>query len=640
MAKLVDNELLEALTNAREWVDAGHLAKMFRVTPKTVYNHVRRINEAKGDTLIESSARGYRLRDGDLSGTATPHDNKGSRADAILGRLLGPSTPVNMYDLADELHVADSTLQAELRRVRDEVSRFGIEIERKRDMISLSGSERDKRRLINHLITSQGSKGFAAFASSQLLNNTYESLSLVGLVSSILKDRGLVCNDYGINNIVLHLTVMIDRLRQGQTVDDEPPQPGTDAGSAWHASEEICAATSNMYGISTAKPEVYYLALTIALNTKDTEETEGLRESVTSYLSADEIERTREIVAALEQAYCLEPFDDTFETRLALHFHDLRKRAESGTYARNPLVARTKSAYPLVYDMSVFVANEFGKHYGLPVNEDEIAFLAFHIGGYFENNLLDTSRITCTLLYIGYHEMHLSAIDRINKVFGGEIAVTNVSSVSGCDLTEISSDLVLSPVPVHVPHARVTLIVNPILTNEDLNAIRSALDSILSQKRSGRMREVIRQYLRPDLFRRNHYAASRADMIRDLASDCVEKGLCDQDFYEDVLRREDMSSTAVGNQVAIPHSLAAPTRVPFFSVVVNGKPMEWGDQRVSMVLLIGISKNSRSSFRVLFDDILAILSRPANIAVLLECTDYDDFVARLEGLLSKRRENV
>lgn len=124
MAKLVDNELLEALTNAREWVDAGHLAKMFRVTPKTVYNHVRRINEAKGDTLIESSARGYRLRDGDLSGTATPHDNKGSRADAILGRLLGPSTPVNMYDLADELHVADSTLQAELRRVRDEVSRL------------------------------------------------------------------------------------------------------------------------------------------------------------------------------------------------------------------------------------------------------------------------------------------------------------------------------------------------------------------------------------------------------------------------------------------------------------------------------------------------------------------------------------
>ena len=640
MAKLEDNELVGALANARDWVDAGQLARMFRVTPKTVYNHVRRINEQAASPVIESSARGYLFVGNELSAKVGTQEEKGNRADAILGRLLGPSSPLNIYDLADELHIADSTLQTELRNMREETSRFGIKIERKRDMISLSGSERDKRRLINHLITSQGSEGFAAFASSQLLNNTYESISLIGLVSTVLKERGLTCNDYGINNIVLHLTVMIDRLRQGQTVDDDTPQPGQDAGSAWHASEEICSAISAMYKINTAKPEIYYLALTIALNTKGSEEGEGLRNSVTDYLSADEIEQTREIVAALEQAYCLEPFDDAFETRLALHFHDLRKRAESGTYARNPLVARTKSAYPLVYDMAVFVANEFSTHYHLSVNEHEIAFLAFHIGGYFENNLLDTSRITCTLLYIGYHEMHLAALERINKVFGGEIVVTNVSSVSACNLSEVSTDLVLSPVPVNAPHARTTLIVKPILTNEDLDDIRTALDTILAQKRSTRMQEAVRQYLRPDLFRRNYYVASRNDMIRDLARDCVVKGLCNEDFFEDVLRREAMSSTAIGNQVAIPHSLAVPTRVPFFSVVVNDKPMEWDDQRVSLVVLIGINKNSRSSFRILFDDVLAILSKPANIAVLLECKDYDDFISRLEGLLSKRHESA
>lgn len=640
MARLVDSELLDTLAGTNEWVEAGQLAEMFRVTPRTIYNHIRRINSTHDGTVIESSRQGYRLITKELADKATTNNNEGNRGDAILGHLLGPSAPINMYDLADELHMADSTLQVELHRVRAKVSKFGIEIEQHRNMLSLKGSEHSKRRLINHLITSQGSKGFSVFASSQLLNSTYKSIDLIELVSKTLRDKGLSCNDYGLNNIVLHLTVMIDRLRQGQTVDSSTLASNADGEVAWTASKEICAAISDVYRIRASESEVYYLALTITLNTQEMQEANSMRDSLLSYLSPEEIEQTRSIVSTLEQTYCLDPFDDTFETRLALHFHDLKKRAASGTYIRNPLATRTKMAYPLVYDMAVFVANEFGKCNGITINEDEIAFLAFHIGGYFENNLLDTSRITCTLLYIGYHEMHLSALDRINKVFDGKIAITNISSVSGCNLSEIASDLVLSPVPVQTPNARAVLIVNPILTDEDLDNIREALDAILSAKRAARMEDAIRQYLRPELFRKNHYVASRNEMIHDLTDVCVSKGLCNESFYEDVLRREGMSSTAIGNQVAIPHSLTALTREPFFSVVVNDRPMKWGEQRVSMVILIGISTNSRSSFRVLFDDMLAILGKPSNVAVLLGSGSYDDFVSRLEGLLTKQHENI
>lgn len=638
MAKLDDKDLLEALSNASDWVDAGRLAELLRVTPKTIYNHVRRLNERAASPLIESSDRGYRLVAGTdpAGGASTPGRN---RIDAILGRLLGTQAPISIYDLADELYMADSTLQVELRRVREEIGRFGITLSRKRDLISLSGTERDKRRLINHLIASQDTGSFAAFAGSQLLNSSYESLSLIEVVSDVLRTHGLGCTDYGLNNIALHVIVMVDRLRQHQTVSRDEIPTVDDAGAAWEASQAICAAISETFGITTTDSEVYYLALTIALNTNILHEPSQLKQSIASYLTADELTQTREIVAGLERAYCLDMFDEAFDTRLALHFHDLRKRAASGSYVRNPLAARTKSAYPLVYDMAVFLANEFSRETGLTVNEDEIAFLAFHLGGYFEHNLLDTSKITCSLLYIGYHEMHLGSLEKINQVFGDEIAITNVSSISSCNLSMLSSDLVLTPIPLEVPDARMTLVVNPMLTREDLSKIRSAVDSILAAKRSRRMEGVIRQYLRPDLFRRNFYAGDRLEMIRALADDCIERGLCDNDFYEDVLQREDMSSTAIGNQVAIPHSFTSTTRDPFFSVVINDRPMAWGDQRVSMIWLIGISQNSRSSFRTLFNDILAILGDTENVSVLMGSTDYDNFIARLEQLIAKQHED-
>ena len=50
-------------------------------------------------------------------------------------------------------------------------------------------------------------------------------------------------------------------------------------------------------------------------------------------------------------------------------------------------------------------------------------------------------------------------------------------------------------------------------------------------------------------------------------------------------------------------------------------------------MLLGLGETDRRSFRLLFDSLLEALSESANVAALLDSTDYADFVERLLGLI-------
>lgn len=81
-----------------------------------------------------------------------------------------------------------------------------------------------------------------------------------------------------------------------------------------------------------------------------------------------------------------------------------------------------------------------------------------------------------------------------------------------------------------------------------------------------------------------------------------------------------------------PHSMNASTARSFLSVVVNDKPMAWGTQKVSLIMLMGLSEADRKGFRVLFDSLLEVLSDPAKVTQLTRSNTYDEFA----GVVSRK----
>ena len=91
--------------------------------------------------------------------------------------------------------------------------------------------------------------------------------------------------------------------------------------------------------------------------------------------------------------------------------------------------------------------------------------------------------------------------------------------------------------------------------------------------------------------------------------------------------------TSFGNGVAIPQSMNASTTKSFLSVVVNDKPMAWGTQKVSLIMLMGLSEADRKGFRVLFDSLLEVLSDPAKVTQLTRSNTYDEFARKLDDMI-------
>jgi lichenan operon transcriptional antiterminator len=112
------------------------------------------------------------------------------------------------------------------------------------------------------------------------------------------------------------------------------------------------------------------------------------------------------------------------------------------------------------------------------------------------------------------------------------------------------------------------------------------------------------------------------------------EGVTDEYFLQDVLDRESRSSTAFGDQFAIPHSLTMNAHRSAISVMVTEEAIQWGGSNVRLVVLFAVSPNSGRLFRNVLDGAIRVLTDPVNVTTLIAAAgSHAEFVRALAGLL-------
>lgn len=651
------NAIIEALKRDGGWVESKVLAETLGVTTRTVRNRVKRINDQAGTTVIESSYRGYRLsraseamarrEDTDLrnktgqaaaagTGLNTAFDlTPQQRAEAVLRVLLQNPEGMSVYDLADKFFVADSTIEGDLRSVRTSIRPFDLSLERTRDVVRLAGTERDLRRLMSDMLSAEQPERFTAQAGSNLAALGFDTARMAKMVAKCLHASGFAPDDFGINNILVHLVVMLNRIEGGNVTSAEPTAERTRGTAAHNAAEDICTKLARSRHLQIPSAEVDYLALVIASNGGAAQSTQALDSDLPSVVGDATMRLTRSAVHSLEQAYHLPSFDEDFITRISVHIHGLIQRGNNGVSMHNPLTEQIKTTYPLIYDMAVYLAEQLAQPLELNVSEDEIALLAFHIGASLEKSSATRSLVACDFLFLEYHDLYRIALDRIESEFKHDLTVARVARVADYDPTASTSDLVLTPVPVEGLKPERQVLVHPLLTDGDMRNIKDAVTRVKDRRQTAGTLELIARFLSPQLFHNEYYRDDSHAMIRSLAAECAEAGYCDDGFAELAIQREELSPTEYHNKVALPHTLAAVANRSFLAAVVNRKPMRWHNEDVNIILLMGIAESDRTAFRELFDSLLEVLSEPANVNRLIRTSGYDDFAAALSGMIEK-----
>src|SRR5688572_6377549 len=112
--------LVEILAEDGEWTTAGAIAERLEVTPRTIRSYVTRAN-ADGATLIASGPHGYRLDRTAWAarGAARSRDTSPvARTAALVRDLVDADQGLDVYEVAERLHVSEATVELDLRRIR------------------------------------------------------------------------------------------------------------------------------------------------------------------------------------------------------------------------------------------------------------------------------------------------------------------------------------------------------------------------------------------------------------------------------------------------------------------------------------------------------------------------------------------
>lgn len=645
--------LLDYLSTADRWVEAGELADRLGVTTRSVRNYVTAVRE-RSAVAIASSPDGYRIDAGSYARhlgarpTADPQGTPRDRLHALVRRLGDAPDGLDVYDLAAELHVSDSTVEADLRKVRALVEDAGLALRRTGSAVVLEGSERDFRRLLSRMFRDESAQGFLPLESVQ---REFASDSLRAFKTDLIRElteRGFFVNEYGVDNVLLHVAIAVDRLARAPRRADADPSAdavdAVDAGGSDHvadagspASDPTALAIRDVlarllaahFDVPVPAGDVAYLALLVRTRVVTPGNEQSLATVMREHVVESDLDVVRAIVRRVKQEYLVDLEDEDFTVRFSLHLGNLVARAADRSFSRNPLARSIKTSYPMTYEIAVFIASEVQRRRGIAINDDEIAYIALHVGSHRERVARRDDRVACALVCPNYYDLHQIMRSRIEQALGADISVDAVVTRTDADADALGVQLVIDATGSRPPGDAV-VVVQPLPTPDDIESIRRAVARIRRQARRSSMKHDLLRFLDESLFFRDLHAPDEEAMIRLLGGKMVEQGIIEPEYIEGAIERERLSSTAFTDTLAVPHSLAMTANRTAIAIVVNDEAMRWGGNRVHVVALVAFSASGRTSFQHVFDQFVEVFSDHRDVQAIMRASgSHGSFIEEL-----------
>jgi lichenan operon transcriptional antiterminator len=633
--------LLDQLVQSEGWVTATELADQLGVTTRSVRSYVTAAKAAAHPLqIISASTSGYRLnreayatfssgaraKDSDFD---TPKD----RVHHLVRRLTEAPQGLDIHALADSLFVSESTIEADLRKVKTLGEDSGVSLSRRGSVVTLTGSENDHRRLLSKLFHSESAQGFLELANVQREFASEDLGAFKTDLIEMLDAQGYFVNEYGVNSVLLHVAIAVDRVIRDQRL----PASGSRVRDATREPVTYGLATliSTHFNVVLGDADLDYIAKLLTTRVITPGLGRPVKEVAENYVDPENLELIRQIVAQVADEYLVDLDDEPFMVRLALHLGNLVARAADNSYSRNPLVRSIKTSYPMVYDVAVFMASQIQRAKSITMNDDEISYIALHLGSFLERQARREERLTVAIVCPGYYDMHTILRERIESALGTELSVEIVVTRTDVDWLDFATDLVLTTIAARGASENV-VVIQPFLTEGDIENIRRAITRIRRHIRRARIKDDLLLYFDEHLYLRNATADNEVDMIQKLGKLMVDRDIIDQSYVDGAVERELMSSTAFTDTIAVPHAMVMSASKTSIAIAVNETSMPWGDNRVNVIALIAFSSSGRSSFQEVFDQFVDVFADRADVLELIKrSTDFATFIEELVHVIDK-----
>ena len=636
--KQKNKELLRALFDLQP-ANTNLLANHLNVSVRSIKNYVREINEEYPEA-IHSSREGYRL-DMELAKSILDEtadhipQTSEERVIYILNQLINhhQEEAIDIYDLCDELFISLSTIKNELQKVKRRLAKYDLELVSQKDQISIKGLEKNKRKLLSTLLYNESNVNFVNLKS---LQNSFLDIDIPYIKNTVLQifeDYHYFINDYSLINLVLHITIAIDRIRKNNINTTSIDQQPAVHLHEYELAEKVAGRLEEHFHITYSKAEIYEMTLLIISRATTIDYKSINAANLEDFIGKDCLNLVKELILDINSFYYIDLSEQEFLIRFALHIKNLLVRSKNNYFSKNPLADGIKTSCPLIYDISVSLVATIKEKTGISINDDEIAYIAFHLGSALEAQKSLTEKITVALYCPSYYDMSLKVTDVIKRYYSDELLITNILTDES-DFDKIKdTNLIITTIPVSVITSIPMIQISIFLNQKDRQLLNEKIETIRKLKKRSVFEGYLKELLLPDFFEvlKSGFSTEK-ECITYMVNKLIAHGYVDNEFENEIISRENMSSTAFGC-FAIPHAMKMHAKKTGMNIVISETPISWNQQDVYLVLMLCFNKSDRYIFNEIFDPITMILSTPENVKKLCGCQSYEDFISTMSDLL-------
>lgn len=618
-------ELINYLYTHNEKVTANILSKALNLSIRTIKSYIAELN-MNYPSLISSSNRGYVIDKVKANSLLQykddiPQDYESRCIYIIKKTLLEKQDYIDIFDLCEELFISYSTLKKDIYKMNTSFANFKITFSSENNKLHVGGSEQNKRKLISHVMSEEVSGNFLNLTLLQESFPDYDLDDACTLIKDICKQHHYYLNDFSCVNFILHVTIMVSRINHGNHIINNNELIQVTNKNDEKIAKELCLALEQVFNVSFNSSEILEIYILFKNNANYINDE---NENVSLLVSDEIIQITKNIIKNVDEHFFINLDSDNFITPFMLHLKNLKNRLIKNNLLKNPMLDSIKISCPTIYDISTFIAYQLTLSFHENVNEDEIAFIALHVGTEIERQKKEETKVSCLLLCPEYLNITSTLHKKIMMDFGDQLTIQKSISFEN-EILGNNFDLLITTVPVLESTNYFTVLLPPFPMSYEKNKILDAIIRIENTKKSQILTNNLNFYFNEKLFYSMNEDISKSAVINELAERMINLGYIEENFKEEIWKRETASSTAFMN-IAIPHPMKMSAYKTSIGVVISHKGIDWGNQHfVNVVFMIAFNKIDNKHFHALYESLVLLFNEPIVISEIKKCKNFNDF---------------
>ncbi|PGL73214.1 BglG family transcription antiterminator [Bacillus sp. AFS055030] len=629
-------DIVMSLKKAKEPVTAQWMAKELGFSDRTIRNEIKELQSQcspLGITIESVRGKGYLLAIKDyevfekefnsnenevIDENKSDFSEQENRVLYILKRFLLEKGPIKIENLEGELFVSKPKVQNDLKIVREILERYQLKlVTRPHYGTQVEGEEYMKRLCLSSFILSRNSNLIIESNSFRVLDeNLFEKIKQ--FIVKKVNEYKIEISDIALENLASHITIGCKRIEEGFVIENIEHDLTGKYPLEKIVANEIVKEVEEFTGFQFPQSEINYIIVHL-LGTKLIH-----KNTLKEFSQFDELDNIIQcMLKRLKNELNWDFYDDEeFIQSMTLHIRPAMNRLRYNLNIRNPLLSEIKRKYPSAFEGAAIASRCIEDYLAIQVEENEIAYIAMHIGVALEKMKTRQKRpkrvIVVCASGVGSAKLLYYRLQNVFKDEMDIVASTNYYQLREYDLSSI--DFIISTIPIKEDIAVPVQVVNTFLGEEDIEKIR---DDLLNGKKNGEKSylDESRVFIHKDF-------QDKESVIRFLCEELYKQKLVSKDYINSVLERESLAPTSFGNLVAIPHALTPETEDAFWTICTLRKPIEWTDkQMVQFICLLNVRKEpNEDDLEGMYKRLLALIENSATVNKVIKSKSAEEII--------------